>query len=337
MAMTRANARSHAQTKANRFRAGYSFTEVMFAVVVLGIGFIMIAAMFPVAISQQQSTQQESNAAELARSAFARIGGVAYTNMVGVTPAAVEDQNMPPTENPLAPDDRAPFVPFDKLETTAATDPERFHGRFHALSGDLILAGDRRYAFVPFYQREHDSNNATIIVVLTRVRARSTYDSTDVNAAGRPNLMPRPVKINVTNVLNGTDTIEIEDATGAFALAGGAQAVAEGSYVIVSRDPARGPDKPVGTYNGYIFRVGLQSREPDGTLTPNTWDLAPGSDYLPLPGNNGIYNNGLGDDWLVGNDALGYIVGRESDPDSPGAYRGDAQDIAVYTTFTQVR
>ena len=34
MAMTRANARSHARTKASRFRAGYSFTEVMFAVVV---------------------------------------------------------------------------------------------------------------------------------------------------------------------------------------------------------------------------------------------------------------------------------------------------------------
>ena len=46
--------------------SGYSFTEVMFAVVVLGIGFIMIAAMFPVAISQSKLTQEETNAAAIA-------------------------------------------------------------------------------------------------------------------------------------------------------------------------------------------------------------------------------------------------------------------------------
>jgi len=51
-------------TRAPQFRAGYSFTEVMFAVVVLGIGFIMIAAMFPVAIQQSQLTSEETTAAD---------------------------------------------------------------------------------------------------------------------------------------------------------------------------------------------------------------------------------------------------------------------------------
>jgi type II secretory pathway pseudopilin PulG len=44
-------------------RPAFSFAEVMFAVIVLGIGFIMIAAVFPVAISQSQSTKQETTTA----------------------------------------------------------------------------------------------------------------------------------------------------------------------------------------------------------------------------------------------------------------------------------
>src|SRR5438045_9581021 len=50
-------------------RRGYSFTEVMFAVVILGIGFIMIAAIFPAAIHQSKTTQEETTAATVARAA----------------------------------------------------------------------------------------------------------------------------------------------------------------------------------------------------------------------------------------------------------------------------
>src|SRR3954465_7052307 len=47
------------------FRRGFTFTEVMFAVILLGIGFIMLAGMFPVAIQQTQSTVEESISANL--------------------------------------------------------------------------------------------------------------------------------------------------------------------------------------------------------------------------------------------------------------------------------
>ena len=60
-----------------RFRAGYSFTEVMFAVVVLGIGFIMVAAMFPVAISQTKATADETVAATVARGAVSYLESIA--------------------------------------------------------------------------------------------------------------------------------------------------------------------------------------------------------------------------------------------------------------------
>src|SRR5215210_7149339 len=52
-----------------RFAPGFSFTEVLFAVMILGVGFIMIAAIFPVAIQQTRTTGEESNAAAIARGA----------------------------------------------------------------------------------------------------------------------------------------------------------------------------------------------------------------------------------------------------------------------------
>lgn len=50
-------------------RGGFSFTEILFAVMILGIGFIMIAAMFPVAIHQTDATNQETIAASVGRQA----------------------------------------------------------------------------------------------------------------------------------------------------------------------------------------------------------------------------------------------------------------------------
>src|SRR5947207_8516189 len=68
-----------------RIRAGYSFTEVLFAVMVLGIGFIMIAAMFPVTIRQTQTTMEETQAANMAKEAMATLQQIAT------------DENFPPT------------------------------------------------------------------------------------------------------------------------------------------------------------------------------------------------------------------------------------------------
>src|SRR5687767_9279488 len=50
-------------------RRGFTFTEVMFAIILLGIGFIMLAGMFPVAIQQTQTNVEESNASVLVQAA----------------------------------------------------------------------------------------------------------------------------------------------------------------------------------------------------------------------------------------------------------------------------
>src|SRR5262245_7973582 len=50
-----------------RRRRAFSFTEIMFAVIILGIGFIMVAAIFPVALQQAKTTSEETTAAAMSR------------------------------------------------------------------------------------------------------------------------------------------------------------------------------------------------------------------------------------------------------------------------------
>src|SRR6478672_4135434 len=55
-------------------RGGFSFPEVLFAVAVLGIGFIMVAAIFPVAIMQTQAALEESTGTTVVRNGVQLIG-----------------------------------------------------------------------------------------------------------------------------------------------------------------------------------------------------------------------------------------------------------------------
>src|SRR5689334_21831744 len=76
-------------------KSAFSLTEVMFAVIVLGIGFILIAAIFPVSISQSRLTIEETSAAANARSALSvtsRVADGGDANMVGTTPAPLLPQ-----------------------------------------------------------------------------------------------------------------------------------------------------------------------------------------------------------------------------------------------------
>src|SRR3954469_11304103 len=52
-----------------RCRGGFTFTEVMFAVIILGGGFVMIAAILPVAIQQTKSNVDEATASAISQAA----------------------------------------------------------------------------------------------------------------------------------------------------------------------------------------------------------------------------------------------------------------------------
>ena len=83
-------------------RGGFSFVELMFAVIVLGIGMIMVAAMFPVGIALSKQAQEGTNGAIIGRAARdtvaalanERPAGLPYTlpptDLVNVTPTFAE-------------------------------------------------------------------------------------------------------------------------------------------------------------------------------------------------------------------------------------------------------
>jgi Tfp pilus assembly protein PilV len=350
-AMLRANS-SFIPHPSSLFRRGYSFTEVMFAVVVLGIGFIMIAAMFPVAISQSKLTQEETNAASIARGAATYVQSIATRyNMPATGTAAqpnrprvysVRDPQMGagPALNTFYAGDNA-IVPPTNTEADSLWD---------AVKGNLILASDPRYACVLLYRRSGVGNAATpgvggtaaqVFVIACQVRGRSTYapnpDVTFTPATAAVNLQARP--ITVTQIEDnvggsGVDWITFAD----LGPLGATNAVAEGTYVVIADDPG---DKPanVGFFNGRIYRVGSKAT-PIGASTPTatTWELQAGSDYKIDPGPDFDIST-TGDNVAIGADAGAWIVGREPDTETAAAddYRGTAQDIAIYTTFVPLK
>jgi hypothetical protein len=82
---------------------GFSFTEILFAIMILGIGFILVAAMFPVAIQQTETSRQETVGAAVARGGVGFVQQMANVNFI---------QSIPPPTKPL------PLVPLCALRPT---------------------------------------------------------------------------------------------------------------------------------------------------------------------------------------------------------------------------
>src|SRR4051794_29305837 len=77
-------------------RRGFSFVEVLFAVMILGIGFILIAGVFPVAIAQTQSNGEETVGAAIGRNAVAYLSQIPVTGEV--TYAQIKQSGWVPTD-----------------------------------------------------------------------------------------------------------------------------------------------------------------------------------------------------------------------------------------------
>jgi type II secretory pathway pseudopilin PulG len=167
-------------------RRGFSFAEVMFAVIILAIGFILVAAIFPVAIQQTQSTAEDAAAAAAAREAANAITGLptavpnplynptATTAMITTNPPIAVRQLLlfPPTVKN--------YVPPTTIGTGAVPPPAivvPFTGpRAEMARGNLVNASDPRYAYVPFYRRENGSSVAQLIVIAVTARNRPVFD-----------------------------------------------------------------------------------------------------------------------------------------------------------------
>ena len=182
-----------------RARRGYSFPEVMFAVVVLGIGFIMLAAVFPVAIKQSKLTSDETRGAALGREA----AGIVQTLARGTDgttldwrrtspptvlghPPAVPDPNyggprimpLPPAGNLTNPAQYGDGLPLhigrSLFPPTGSNYSNKRAGEapvqgvvrpvwtlfgWDLLRGNMVVPHDPRYAWTVLYRRDGDCND----------------------------------------------------------------------------------------------------------------------------------------------------------------------------------
>jgi type II secretory pathway pseudopilin PulG len=295
-----------------RPRGGFTFTEVLFAVMILGIGFIMIAAMFPVAIRQTQDTVEEATAGSMARNAALILQRVA-TNA-----------NFPPTQFGQVANYNGYFP------NVTVTDPT--HPSFwETVGGDLISSNDGRYAWMPFYCRAKNSSYAQVIIVAMEARApQNTFTTQDLgtiaSAGGISNLQGRSATAQFKPGIGAApDTIQ-------FMGGNGLKYAAEGAFVIIADDHFRPAvvANPTTSCDGYVYRIGnVDPSDPSN----RTWDLMPGSDMKTavLSGRNrptGAADAPFG--------LQVFVVGAAADYANNGLPVGTSMDIAAYTTFIQI-
>ena len=169
-------------------RRGFTFTEILFAVMILGIGFIMVAAIFPVAIQQTEANNQETIAASIGRSATGFVEKLAQTQVFypNAAQAGLVGQPSSVLAPTFSPDPRAQFLtipisagqtllvpgqvwslldPRDKYDAETATGSppvavktsRRVHTPWYLWNGvakNLVVPSDPRFAAAIMYKRD---------------------------------------------------------------------------------------------------------------------------------------------------------------------------------------
>jgi hypothetical protein len=324
----------------------------LFAVMILGVGFIMVAAIFPVAIQQAKTSTEETSAAAISRGAATYIDGIA-TNSI-----------LPGTGNVLVGPD------FDGLPPDTGFPIDRRDGRTlaTALRGSVVVPADSRYAWVPFYRRAGNPRNpeswgpfAQIIMVPVLMRAESDFSGvtgppnnplskggpllTQHTTAGIPGTA-RLTGSFFDGVAGNPDTVVFKSTVPADL-----EIPSEGAYLIIS-DATNLGAAVAATVNGFVYRLGNRVEG-----TPDTWELMPGFDLdvVRIDGDASATNGAGGyardgKEILAGapksisggvplTDVQVFVIGRSLDPNEPsGALRtGTAQDVTAYTTFVSVK
>jgi hypothetical protein len=316
-----------------RPRRGFAFTEILFAVMVLGIGFIMIAAMFPVTIRQTQNTLGDTQGANEA------LAAMAYLQSIGT------NANFPST----VPGNDA-SKPAQVLGLRDVLFPTSAAGLtlpgYVAARGNMIDPNNPRLAWIPLYRRGVHTvagvtvpdSFAQVFVIAVQSRNRPEYVArtdgthlyTDFDVPGNPGtgdvatLDPKPVKVTVrydTSAQHGVLT---------FVDAVARPWAAPGAYVIVSDDKSTtAPLNRAGQSNGRIYQLGEAIDEANGV-----WGLMPGSDMI----RKGGATAGDGDDNDIDQPSPAYMVGRgyTNAESAADGYSGPAQELGVYTGYIQV-
>jgi hypothetical protein len=315
-----------------RARRGFAFTEVLFAVMVLGIGFIMIAAMFPVTIRQTQNTLGDTQGANEAMAAMA------YLQSIGT------DQNFPVTVPGGATNKPAQVVSLKDVLTTGGAGGPSLPG-YVAAKGNMVNPNNPRLAWLPLYRRGVHTvagltvpdSFAQVFIIAVQSRNRPQYNAwPDNNLPSDFDVPPNagsgdvatldPKKVEVTVVYDSTT----QHGYLRFTSPGPSPAfAAAGAYVIIADDPnTTEPLKRAGQSNGRIYQLAEFDEQ------AGAWALMPGSDMIRKGGATATD----GDDNDLTKPATAYMVGRgyTNAASASDGYSGPVQDLGVYTGYIQV-
>jgi len=141
-------------------RRGFTFTEVLFAVLLLGVGFIMMAALFPISARQLQNSSTDAVASGIGPAALREIQSV-----VGPGGAV----NLPATN-------------------AVTVFPSTIYNQLRA---NQIMSADPRFGWTAVYRRNTGDDFAQVWVIV----ARSTNDA--VYSCANPTPAPRAVTVTL--------------------------------------------------------------------------------------------------------------------------------------------
>jgi type II secretory pathway pseudopilin PulG len=330
-------------------RRGFSFVEILFAVMILGIGFIMVAAMFPVAIHQTEASNRETIAASLGRAGKECLSKTALVQLpygvpLGTPTYSVLTPTMPfPVGAAPLPPGVSTTVYYGKVWSMYDVAPAHdsvAHASllWGSVARNLIQQVDPRFAWIAMYRRDYIASGtpgavptsitpapyAQVIVIGVQSQNKPAYVNTSRGGAGLTPIsdapaIPLPGDLLPQFSTGATFKPPVATPFSTITFAPGSSTpplvLAEGSYVIISNAAA------IPRYNGRIYRLGTQL-----SVTPNTWEFLPGQGMLPSDAAN-----------FPSLTADVFIVGPGYDFNHPAqGIHGPSEAISAYSTYITV-
>ncbi|HEX4053088.1 MAG TPA: hypothetical protein VHX86_02375 [Tepidisphaeraceae bacterium] len=294
-----------------RFRPGFSFIEVLFAVILLGIGFIMIAGVFPVAIQQTAAVSNETEGSAVIRDAIKKIQSVADGTVAGL--------NSTNTLFPATGTANAPVVaPFSNAAAS---------NLMAAIGSDVYYAADPRFGWVGFYRR--DSVTSPFAQVFIIVLQNPNFPKYLTTTTTPPAPIPPPIPPStygsapptIANAISASFAYSSTSQSTIMTLTTSAPNAVTGAFVLVGTSTQT-------NMVGRFFRLGSV---PVGAAT-QTFYLQPGWDLtaadMTTPGMTNPFTATV---WIIGAAPMADNTGGFTGP-----FTGSNQDIAAGSAFVRV-
>jgi hypothetical protein len=342
---TKTCATRHAALGVARRGPGFTFVEVLFAILILGVGSIMIAGMLPVAIKQTSDTRNALAGQAACDAGYAHIVTLLNASRIYGLP----DGSGVPISVPNVPGlgtSPGRIVPLGY--STLSSNPVALFD-MQRVTGARIVGRDPLIQWAGFYGHAPQSSKAKLILVA--LRHQNTDAAPTYTAQMLTNGFNEPHLLDSVDILDGgalePDTIAFIGPT-----AQQIDAAGTGAFIIIANSPAPGTnadnERPYRN-NGRVFRLGNRRVDLDPSRGGPTWELQAGYDLPALKSGADALPNTPDDvpdasmtgggnrpqAWMIGRQLANPLATTGWNPTS-NPYLGLAQDVAVLTVDVPV-